>query len=53
VIRDNTDGHTNNSTHIAAYKWDQAAQGGYKWARRFDNAWVATEAFVLRVPGLW
>jgi hypothetical protein len=52
VIRYNTDGHTINSTHTVAYKWDQVAQGSFTWARRFSNAWVATEAFVFRASGL-
>jgi hypothetical protein len=52
VIRYNTDEQTINSTHTLAYKWDQAAQGGFTQARRFNNARVATEAFVLREPSL-
>jgi hypothetical protein len=53
VIRYNKDVHTINSTHTVAYKWDQATQGGFTWAHHLNNAWVATEAFVLHAPGLW
>jgi hypothetical protein len=52
MIRYNTDGHTINSTQTVAYKWDQAAQGGFTRAHRLNNAQVATEAFVLHALGL-
>jgi hypothetical protein len=47
-----TNGHTINSAHIVAYKWDQVAQGGFARARHFNIAQVATRNLRLDAPGL-
>jgi hypothetical protein len=45
------DGYTINCTYIVAYKWDQAALGGFTWAR-VDNVRVATVAPMFRASSL-
>jgi hypothetical protein len=46
VIRYFTDEHTINSTHKVAYKWDQAAQGGFTWTQILATRRWRHEAFV-------